>query len=255
MAAFVDSIGRAHDQYQLRHPVWQRILPILLYVVSLGAGIVLLPVVALGPDRLRVLLPDAAQPAGGVLLGGAMLPIVGLVLLLALTTLYRLSLPLKPPWHRGLPGALLATVVFLGGVSGLRVYLDWVAGTGYTYGALAAPIAFLLATFCIAFAIILGAHLNAAVQAVRPAPLRRRGRPATVGPAHPPGLAGAVRQDPDGAAEVLGQLGYVVRPPADPDGRPDPGGPAGPDGPPDLHGPAGADGPGRPAGSSVHPAR
>ncbi len=242
MAAFVDSIGRAHDQYLLRHPVWQRILPILLYVVSLGAGIVLLPVVALGPDRLRGLLPDAAQAAGGVLLGGAMLPIVGLVLLLALTTLYRLALPLKPPWHRGLPGALLATVVFLGGVTGLRVYLDWVAGTGYTYGALAAPIAFLLATFCIAFAIILGAHLNAAVQAVDPAPLRRRGRPATIGPAHPPGLAGLVRQDPDGAAEVLEQLGYAVHRPAE---RADSEG-----------APEGGDGTGtRPAGSSVRPVR
>jgi membrane protein len=215
MAAFVDSIGRAHDQYQLRHYAWQRILPILLYVVSLGVGIVLLPVVSLGPDRLRALLPEAAQAAGGVLLGGAMLPIVGLGLLLALTTLYRLALPLKPPWHRGLPGALLATVVFLGGVTGLRIYLDWVAGTGYTYGALAAPIAFLLATFCIAFAIILGAHLNAAVQAVRPAPLRRWGRPAAVGPVHPPGLPAAVRQDPDGAAQVLEQLGYVVHRPAD----------------------------------------
>jgi membrane protein len=213
MAAFVDAIGRAHDQYQLRHYVWQRVLPILLYVVGLAAGIVLLPVVALGPDRLRAFLPASWQPVAEVVLGGLMLPIVGAVLLLALTTLYRLALPLKPPWHRGLPGALLATVVFLGGVTGIRVYLDWVAGTGYTYGALAAPIAFLLATFCIALAIILGAHLNAAVQAVAPAPLRRRGRPVTVPATARPGPE-VVREDPATAAATLRELGWTVRPPA-----------------------------------------
>lgn len=221
MAAFVDAIGRAHDQYELRHPVWQRVLPILLYTVGLAAGIVLLPVVAIGPERLLGLLPASVQPAFGMLLGWPVLLLVGLVLVLALTTLYRLSLPLKPPWHRGLPGALLAAVVFVGGVTGLRVYLNWVTGTGYTYGALAAPIAFLLATFFIALAIILGAHLNAAVQAVRPAPLKRWGRPAAIGPAHPPTLAGVVRQDPGGAAEVLEQLGYAVQPPADPDAASD----------------------------------
>ena len=76
-------------------------------------------------------------------------PVIGLVLVLALTTLYKISLPLKPPWWRGLPGAVLAAVVFWLGATGLRVYLDWLTSTGYTYGALAAPIAFLLATFFI----------------------------------------------------------------------------------------------------------
>ena len=67
-------------------------------------------------------------------------------------------------------------------------------------------------------------------------------RPASIGPTHPPGLAGLVRQDPDGAVEVLEQLGYAVRPPVEAE---DPAG----------GGPDDADGPARPAGSSVHPAR
>jgi membrane protein len=224
MAAFVDSIGRAHDQYLLRHPVWQRVLPILIYLIALLSGILLLPIVALGPDRVRAVLPDSWQPVAEVVLGGLTLPLVGLLLVLALTTLYRVALPVKPPWHRGLPGALLAAVVFLVGVTGLRVYLDWVTSTGYTYGALAAPIAFLLATFFIALAIILGAHLNAAVQAVCPAPLRRRGRPAALPAAggaaepSPAALARAVAHDPDTAAGALRQLDYDVRPPEE-DGR------------------------------------
>ena len=178
MAAFIDAITKAHDQYPVRAWVWQRTLAILLYLVGLAIGIVLLPIAALGPDRVLPLLPDGLEPAARGLLDIVYYPVVVLVMVLALTTLYKIALPFKMPWHRGLPGALLAAVVFLVGVTGLRLYLDWVTSTGYTYGALAAPIAFLLGVYFIALAVILGAHLNAAIQAVWPVPLRRRGRPA-----------------------------------------------------------------------------
>jgi membrane protein len=54
---------------------------------------------------------------------------------------------------------------------GLRVYLTSITATGYTYGALATPIAFLLFAFFLGFAIMLGAELNAAVQEEWPAPV------------------------------------------------------------------------------------
>jgi membrane protein len=177
MASFVDAITRAHGQYPVRGWAWQRTLAILLYMVGLAVGIVLLPIAALGPERLLPLLPDNVETAARTVVNVVYYPVVAIVLMLALTTLYKIALPFKPPWWRGLPGALLATVVFLVGATGLRWYLDWITGTGYTYGALAAPIAFLLGMFFIALAVILGAHLNASIQTVWPAPLRRRGRP------------------------------------------------------------------------------
>jgi membrane protein len=177
MATFVDAITRAHHQFPVRPWVWQRTLAILLYLAGLAVGIVLLPVAALGPDRLLPLVPDVVEPAARAVVTVVYLPVVVVVLVLALTALYRIALPFKPPWHRGLPGAVLAAVVFLVGATGLRLYLDWVTSTGYTYGALAAPIAFLLGMYFIALAVILGAYLNAGVQEVWPAPLRRRGRP------------------------------------------------------------------------------
>jgi membrane protein len=189
MATFVDAITRAHDQYPVRGWVWQRTLAILLYLAGLVIGIVLLPVAALGPDRLLPLVPDAVEPAARTVVNVVYYPVVVVVLVLALTTLYKIALPHKPPWHRGLPGALLAAVVFLVGATGLRLYLDWITSTGYTYGALAAPIAFLLGMYFIALAVILGAYLNAAIQAVRPAPLRRRGRPVTAAAAEVPAQA------------------------------------------------------------------
>ncbi len=238
MSSFVDAITRAHEQYLLRNPLWQRTLAILLYVVGLVTGVVALPIVALGPVLPARFLPESWQPAVRPVLDVALSPpVIGLVLVLALTTLYKVSLPLKPPWWRGLPGALLAAVVFLAGATGLRWYLDWLTGTGYTYGALAAPIAFLLGTFFIGLAIVLGAHLNASIQALWPVPLRdRRNRlaraaaavsgepgpeavPATVMPEAVPGvlltpdvavLERAVRERPDVAAAVLEQMRYSV---------------------------------------------
>ncbi|GAA4876842.1 YihY/virulence factor BrkB family protein [Pseudonocardia benzenivorans] len=184
MSSFVDAITRAHGQYGIRNPVWQRILALLLYVVALVGGIISLPLLALGPDRLPGILPESWRPAAITLIADLYYPVIGVILVLALTTLYKVALPAKPPWWRGLPGALLAAVVFLAGVTGLRVYINWVTGTGYTYGALAAPIAFLLAAFFIGFAIVLGAHLNASIQALWPARLHdRRGALAAREPA------------------------------------------------------------------------
>jgi membrane protein len=250
MAAFTDAITRAHGQYQLRHLVWQRILAALLYVVALVFGIIALPLVAIGPDRILPLVPAALRTPAGAVVATLSTPVVGLALVLALTTLYRIALPYKPPWWRGLPGAVLAAIVFLVGVTGLRIYLDWITGTGYTYGALAAPIAFLLATFFIALAIILGAHVNAAIQAEWPAVLRRRGRvmarlqPVGTPDTAPLGLTTAIERDPAGAAPLLDRLGYEVRrrepdAPADPspDDEPAPRD-AGPDDPVDAEPPA-----------------
>ena len=88
-----------------------------------------------------------------------------------MTILYRVSLPKPLPSHRLVIGSVLATVVFLIATFGLRVYLTWITSTGYTYGALATPIAFLLFAFFLGFAIMLGAELNAAIQEEWPAPV------------------------------------------------------------------------------------
>ncbi len=211
MAAFVDAITRAHRQYEVRNLVWQRVLAILMYVVGLVTGVIALPLLTLGPDRLIPLLPDGVEGVTTRLVQTVYYPVIGVILLLALTTMYKVALPLKPPWYRGLPGALLAVLAFFAGSSFLRFYLDSLTAVGFTYGALAAPIAFLLVTFAIGLAVILGAHLNAAVQALWPVPLRdRRRRVERFGPGTPE-LRRIVTEDPAAAAAVLGQLGYEVR--------------------------------------------
>ncbi|MBV8967306.1 MAG: YihY/virulence factor BrkB family protein, partial [Mycobacteriaceae bacterium] len=96
-------------------------------------------------------------------------PLLFAVLVITVTILYRVSLPEPLPSHRLILGSVLATVVFLLATFGLRVYLTWITSTGYTYGALATPIAFLLFAFFLGFAVVIGAELNNAIQEEFPA--------------------------------------------------------------------------------------
>ncbi len=169
ISAFVDSVVEAHDQTPLRHPVRQRLFALGLYMVMLVVVITAAPFVALGPRKVSEYIPDSWD---NVLRYGYF-PLLVLGLVLAVTVLYRVSLPRPLPTHRLIWGAILATTVFVVATVGLRIYLSYITRTGYTYGALATPIAFLLFAFFLGFAIMIGAELNAAIDEEWPAPIPR----------------------------------------------------------------------------------
>lgn len=166
ISAFVDSVVEAHDQTPLRHPVRQRLFALFLYVVMLVVVVSTAPLVAVGPRKVSEHIPVGLA---NVLRYGYY-PALFLGLMVGVMLLYRVSLPEPLPSHRLIFGAALATAVFLIATLGLRIYLKWIISTGYTYGALSTPIAFLLFAFFGGFAIMLGAELNAAVQEEFPAP-------------------------------------------------------------------------------------
>ncbi|OQQ35917.1 YihY/virulence factor BrkB family protein [Prescottella equi] len=169
ISTFVDSIVEAHGQQDARHPVWQRVFALLLYVGFLILAVFTLPLVALGPTIIGRVLPESWHTFGTEMVDAFYYPAVGLLLIIGLTTLYKVALPKSLPWHRLLGGALLAGVFFMAASTILRWYLSAIAGTGYTYGALATPIAFLLFTFFLGFAVVLGAEFNATIQEFWPA--------------------------------------------------------------------------------------
>jgi membrane protein len=166
ISAFVDSIVEAHGQTPLRHPVRQRFFALGLYVVALGFAIVTAPLIALGPRKVAEFLPDG----WGNLLHTAYFPALVGGLIVGATVLYRVALPKPLPSHRLVIGSVVATAFFLIATLGLKVYLTWITKTGYTYGALATPIAFLLFAFLGGFAIMVGAEVNAAIEEEWPAP-------------------------------------------------------------------------------------
>lgn len=169
VSCFVASIVRAHDQHEVRNPVWQRFFALFLYIGFLTVSVLLLPLVALGPNYLREIVPSSWDPAISDLIDIGYFPAVAILMLFALTTLYHLALPNPLPWHRLVGGAVVAGVFFWVASYILRIYLTAVTRAGYTYGALATPIAFLLFTFFLGFAIVIGAEFNAAVQSIWPA--------------------------------------------------------------------------------------
>ncbi len=169
MATFVDAIVEAHNQQDARNPVWQRIFALLLYVGFLIVSVFVLPLVALGPTLIGRVLPEAWREPGLRLLDSFYYPGTGLLIIIGLTTLYKFALHRSLPWHRLFGGALVAGAFFMAASVILRRYLTWVTRAGVSYGALSTPIAFLLFTYFLAFAVIIGAEFNATVQEFWPA--------------------------------------------------------------------------------------
>jgi membrane protein len=166
ISAYVDAVVEAHDQTALRHPVRQRIFALFLYVVMLVCVVATAPVMVVGPRKVSEHIPYSLAN----ILRYGYSPVLVLALMIGVIILYRVSLPVPLPTHRLVFGAVLATAFFVIATLGLRIYLRWITSTGYTYGALATPIAFLLFAFFGGFAIMLGAELNAAIQEEFPAP-------------------------------------------------------------------------------------
>lgn len=173
-ATFVNTITIAYGMRELRGALHSRLLALAIYLGSILLGVIVLPALVLGPTVLPKLFPiDMRDTADGVI-SAAYWPMVILLLLLGLTSLYHLAPPRRLPWRRGVPGALLAMVIFLAGSAALRAYISFIVAHNHAYGTLAAPIAALLFFYILALGVLLGAELNAEIE--RTAPSNRRPR-------------------------------------------------------------------------------
>jgi membrane protein len=175
-ATFMNTIVIAYDQRDVRGPIRTRLKALWLFVVGMGMAVLTLPLLVLGRGILVGLLPRTWQPTAMVLVNAVYWPVVIIGLLLALTSFYHVVLPHRLPWRRHLPGAVLAQAFFLVAALLLRAYVADILTTALPYGALAAPIGALLFCFFFGMAVLLGAELNATIQARWPAPLRRHER-------------------------------------------------------------------------------
>jgi membrane protein len=175
-ATFMNTIVIAYSQRDVRGPIRTRLKALWLFIVGMVMAVLTLPLVILGRGILVGLLQVDWRPTAELLINAVYWPVMLIGLVLALTSFYHVVLPHRLPWRRHLPGALLAVGFFLLAASVLRAYVADILTTALPYGALAAPIGALLFCFFFGMAVLLGAELNATIQARWPAPLRRHDR-------------------------------------------------------------------------------
>jgi membrane protein len=208
-ATFVNTITIAYGMRDLRGAVRSRLLALGIYLGSIVVGVIVLPALVLGPVLLTKLFPERARPTADRVISDAYWPVVLLLLLIGLTSLYHLAPPRRLPWRRGVPGALLAMVIFLAGSIGLRFYINFIIDRNHAYGTLAAPIATLLFFFLLALGVLLGAEFNAEIEQRSPTtktkvrgagrgwvPYSPPERPGTGGPPSTPSGPGSAQAPP-----------------------------------------------------------
>ncbi|WP_107115186.1 YihY/virulence factor BrkB family protein [Streptomyces changanensis] len=160
---FVDTITVMYGLDGHRGIVATRLLAFLLYIVALLIGAVVLPLAVVGPDRVVELVPWGTEVVSVLYW-----PVMILLSVAFLTTLYHVSVPVRSPWIEDVPGALVAFVMWVLGSFLLRIYLTSQVEGPTIYGSLATPIAVLLWIGISAFAVLVGAAVNAAIDRVWP---------------------------------------------------------------------------------------
>ncbi len=143
---FVDTITVMHGLGGERGIVRTRALSFVLYVLAMITGIVSIPLVVV-------------------------------LSICFLATLYHVSVPVRTNWSFNLPGATFSLVAWVLGSYALRWVLTVTAADSRSiYGPLAAPIAVLLWLYLVAIAVLIGAAVNAAFDTVFPQAATTRAR-------------------------------------------------------------------------------
>lgn len=168
MSTYVNAITIAYQMRDIRSALRARVLAFGLYLGALATGIITLPVLVAVPGWIIAATPTTARPTLTPLVRYGYWPFLIVACTALLVTLYHLATPVRGPWRRDLPGAIVAMLLWLGGSLTLRWSLSAAITHNAAYGVLAAPAATLLFLYTTALAVLLGAELNA--QLSRPPP-------------------------------------------------------------------------------------
>ena len=161
---FVDTITIMYGLGGHRGIVKTRVLSFSLYVMGLLTGVVTIPLVVAGPSLVHRVVPDRLD-----FLNEAYWPIVVVLGVCFLATLYHVSVPVRTSWRFNLPGAALTMLIWIFGSYLLRWVLTSTAkGSTSIYGPLSAPIVVMLWLYLLSIAVLIGAAVNAAFDRLWP---------------------------------------------------------------------------------------
>ncbi len=186
VANLTTAISTAYDETEKRGFVRKRLLALALTVGAVAFMLLMLGAVAVLPVVLDVVFPGSAVR---VLLEIARWLLVALLVTAALAVLYRVAPDRAAARIRWVTvGAALATVIWLLASAGFSIYVANFGSYAKTYGALASVVVLLFWLWITAYAVLLGAEVNAEAE-------RQTTVDTTTGPAKPMGSRGAVVAD------------------------------------------------------------
>jgi membrane protein len=194
----VDTVSIMYGQSGVRGIVPTRALSFSLYVVALLVGVVTIPLVLIGPTLLGEFLPP-----GWDVLTLLYWPVVSLLVIAAFTSLYHVSTPLRSPWTRDIPGAVLTLLIWVVASFAVRGSIAASLGGTSIYGPLSAPIVLLIWLYMLAIAVLIGAALNAAIRNLWPSGEQRGLRTRLAAAVRPP-RAEQGTTDTDGVSRDTG---------------------------------------------------
>lgn len=168
-STYVNTVAIAYGMRDVRSAVRARLIAFALYLGTLIAGIVALPLLVTAPQWITAVIPRPALPVFRPVVTYAYWPVLVALCTGLLATFYHLAAPLRGRWRRDLPGAAAAMLMWVASSLLLREYLSFAIGRSPTYGTLSAPVAVLLFLYFTALAVLLGAELNAQIAGLRPA--------------------------------------------------------------------------------------
>jgi membrane protein len=186
MANLMTAISLAYDEEEKRGFVKKRLLALALTLGAIVFMVIMLALIAVLPPLLERLLGGGAfrwvlQIAGYLLMF--------VIVASALAILYRFAPDRDAPKMKWVSvGALVATVIWLIASIGFSIYTSTLGNYAKTYGAIAGIVILLFWLWLTAYAILLGAEINAEAE-------QQTIRDTTRGPEEPLGSRDAVKAD------------------------------------------------------------
>jgi membrane protein len=186
MANLMTAISLAYDEEEKRGFLKKRLLALALTLGAIVFMVIMLALIAVLPPLLERLLGGGAfrwvlQIAGYLLMF--------VIVASALAILYRFAPDRDAPKMKWVSvGALVATVIWLIASIGFSIYTSTLGNYAKTYGAIAGIVILLFWLWLTAYAILLGAEINAEAE-------QQTIRDTTRGPEEPLGSRDAVKAD------------------------------------------------------------
>jgi membrane protein len=169
MGAIVSAMNRAYDITEAR-PWWRvRLVAILLTLALSFFILIALTLVLAGPQLADLCARWLGFPVAFAWTWKIFQwPLVGALVSAAIGLIYYFAPDAEQDWVWITPGSLLATLLWLVGSLGFRVYVVHVGDYEGTYGAIAGVVVIMLWFYLTGLAIVIGAEMNAEIEKASP---------------------------------------------------------------------------------------